>query len=98
MSAPQFDPVQEKAELSRAIGALLHSWGKPDMAQAVATFRAALAHAEHALAAPDSGNVTPVAGTISALRSAGCRDVPQLRSPGRLMAQSNHKRFIPSCS
>jgi hypothetical protein len=51
MSAPQFDPVQEKAELSRAIGALLHCWGKPDMAQAVATLRAALAQAEHALAA-----------------------------------------------
>lgn len=51
MSASQFDPVQEKAELSRAIGALLHSWGKPDMAQAVAALRTALAHAEHALAA-----------------------------------------------
>lgn len=50
MAALQFDPVREKAMLSRAIGALEHAWGKPGMAQAVAVLRTTLAHAERALA------------------------------------------------
>jgi hypothetical protein len=90
MAAPRFDPAQEKALLSGAIGALERAWGKPGMAQALTALRTALAHAEHALAILER---EPERDTAFAVHVAGLGiQVTYARAELELAEESTYRR------